>query len=654
MKKIALLVLLGGVVAAVALSLDSPPRAPKVVVLGIDGMDPRLLQQFMDSGDLPHFKELAAKGGFTPLQTTMPPLSPVAWSTFITGTLPQSHGVFDFLHRDPVRLLPESAMARTTPPGWTLSLGSWVIPLEAGKIEQLRQGRAFWEYLSERDIPATIFRMPVNFPPVEAGRALSGMGTPDLLGTSGTFTFFTSGPVPEHEVSGGRIVPVEVESLRVVMKLEGPPNTFRLLPSTEGKAEHPFLATELSADLDPEHPAVRLQVQGRELVLQEGEWSDWVPLEFEAIPYLVTVHSACRFHLQQVRPDFRLYVSPLQISPASPAMPITYPADWAGDLHRRLGLFYTQELAEETKGFSSGILSGREFWEQSQFVYREQRRMLDRALEEFRDGFLFFYFSSVDQGCHMLWRYSDAAHPAYVEDPLLSGSIGTLYREMDEALGRILAVADDDTTLIVMSDHGFAPFYWEVNLNSWLLDRGYVRLEDPTRRDGFTAFANVDWSGTRAYAVGLNGLYVNLRGREGKGIVSQGREYEALLDRLEQDLLGMVDPRNGNRPVSFVLRSGDAAGAAGRRGPDLIVGYAYGYRSSWKSPLGEFPLTLFQDNLDPWSGDHSMDYRQVPGILLSNRRITLPDPALYDLTVAVLDEYGIARPAGMMGQDCLE
>ncbi len=653
MRRIGLLVLLGAVVAVAALSLDSHPPAPRVVVLGIDGMDPRLLQRFMDAGDMPHFRELAAGGSFTPLQTTMPPLSPVAWSTFITGALPDHHGVFDFLHRDPVKLLPESAMARTTPPAWTLSLGSWVIPLEGGKIEQLRQGRAFWEYLWELGISVTIYRIPVNFPPVEAGRALSGMGTPDLLGTSGTFTFYTSGPVSE-EVSGGRVVPVRIEDLRVVMKLEGPANTFRVKPAEGGEMEHPHLAVGFSADLDGEQPVVRLQVPDRELVLREGEWSDWVPLTFDAIPYLVTVHSACRFYLQQVRPEFRLYVSPLQISPASPAMPITHPEDWAGELHEQLGLFYTQELAEETKAFSSGLLSGHEFWEQSQSVYREQRSMLDAALENFEDGFLFFYFSSVDQGCHMLWRYSDPDHPAYVEDPLLGGSIRTLYREMDEALGRILQAAGRDTTVIVMSDHGFAPFYWEVNLNSWLLDRGYVKLEDATRRDGITAFANVDWSGTRAYAVGLNGLYVNLRGRERQGIVSQGRDYQALLDRLEQDLLAMVDPRNGNHPVSYVLRGGEAAGAAGRRGPDLIVGYAHGYRSSWKSPLGEFPLTVFQDNLDPWSGDHSMDYRQVPGILLSNRRVSLPEPALYDLTVAVLDEYGVPRPEGMLGQDCLD
>jgi len=226
---------------------------------------------------------------------------------------------------------------------------------------------------------------------------------------------------------------------------------------------------------------------------------------------------------------------------------------------------------------------------------------------------------------------------------------------MDEALGRVMQSVDDDTTLIVMSDHGFNPFYWEVNLNSWLVDKGYVKLKDLTQRDGVTLFQNVDWSGTQAYALGLNGLYVNLRGRESNGIVSQGAEYDQVLDRLEADLLAMQDPRNGNHPITLVTRTHrDLKGTNVASAPDLIIGYNRGYRSSWKSPLGEFPREVFLDNRDPWSGDHSVDYRLVPGILLSNRKISLDKPALYDLTVGVLDEYGVRKLPAMIGQDCLD
>lgn len=658
MKTLLTLALAAVIASCAILSATSEDSSPKMVILGIDGMDPRLLERFLNEGQLPNFQRLIAQGDFKPLQTTMPPLSPVAWSTFITGTNPGRHGIYDFLHRDPQTIIPEFAMVRTTPSDWNLEIGSLIIPLSGGKIEQLRQGAPFWEHLEDSGVATTIYRMPVNFPPSDKGQSLSGMGTPDILGTPGTFSFFTtSAPENKDDISGGRVYEVIVQNQRVDASLIGPPNTFRQPKENvwTGALEHPDMSIDFQVFLDPDNPVAKFVVQDEQFILKEGEWSDWIPLEFEALPYLVDVGAIGRFYLQQVRPEFRLYVTPLQISPSDPAMPITNPESWSGDLHESLGYFYTQELPEETKAFSGGILTADEFWEQAQFVYREQRRELDYALENFEKGLLFFYFSSVDQGSHMLWNTMDPMHPAYVADHPLRDAIPTLYRQMDEALGRILESVDDETTVIVMSDHGFSPFYWEVNLNSWLLREGYVRLKDPTRRDGFPLFTNVDWSRTQAYALGLNGLYVNLRGRERQGIVSQGRDYERLLDRLERSLLGMTDPRNDQKPVGFVLRTGrDYEGADLEKAPDMIVGYSSGYRSSWKSPLGEFPREMFLDNLDPWSGDHSIDFHEVPGVLVTNRKISLESPSLYDLTVAVLDEFGVPKPPRMSGQDCLK
>jgi len=622
--------------------------AKKVVILGIDGMDPQILKGFAEKGLLPNFSKLMADGDFKALQTTMPPLSPVAWSTFITGMDPGGHEIFDFIHRDPKTIMPEFAMARTIPSDWTVTLGSWVIPLRGGRIESMRRGRAFWELLEEQGVPTTVYRMPSNFPPKSEGHTLSGMGTPDILGTPGTFSFYTDQPPPgSEEISGGRVFQVAVRDHKVDAQLLGPENSFR---TSGGNMTVPF-----EVFLDPEQPVAKLLVQDHELVLREGEWSDWVRVDFEALPYVVGVSAIGRFYLQQVRPSFKLYVTPLQINPEDPAMPISEPEDWVADLQRELGYFYTQELPEDTKAFSAGIFSGEEFWEQSQFVFRESRRALDYALRNFKEGLLFFYFSSVDQGSHMLWSYSDEKHPGFRRDSKLSGAIQTLYQEMDEALGKVMRSIDDDTTLIVMSDHGFNPFYWEVNLNSWLVEKGYVHLNDLSLRDGVTLYQNVDWSRTEAYALGLNGIYVNLRGREGNGVVSRGAEYDSLLDRLEADLLAMVDPRNGNHPVTLVTRTRrDLKGTNPDTGPDLIVGYNRGYRSSWKSPLGEFPREIFIDNRDPWSGDHSVDYRLVPGVLLSNRTISMEKPALYDLTVGVLDEFGAEKLPAMIGKDCLD
>ncbi len=641
----------------------------RVVVLGIDGMDHRLLTQFMAEGRLPNFQRLAETGSFSALETTMPPLSPVAWSTFITGMDPGGHGIYDFLHRDPLTAVPLESIYRLAPPGRSLTLGSWVIPISGGDYEAQRQGVAFWELLENAGVDTTIFRMPVNFPLVETpGRSLSGMGTPDILGTHGTFSYYTDYPPQNmNDMTGGTVHLVDVVNNRVASQLVGPPNMFRRFPTSNSRFrrsdedieyENPELTIDFEVLLDPEARAAKIVVQDTELILNEGEWSDWVGVSFEAIPLLVNLGASARFYLQELRPDFKLYVTPLQVDPTNPAFPISTPDGWSAELAASVGRFYTQELPEDTKAFQEGIFSGHEFWEQSQFVYREQRQALDHVLDSFEDGLLFFYFSSVDQGAHMLYHYMDREHPLHEADDDLRDGVQTLYEEMDEVVGRLVEFADQDptydTTLVVMSDHGFSPFYWGVNLNSWLVEKGYVALQDPSQQGASPLFLNVDWSRTTAYAVGLQGLYVNVRGREAQGIVAPGNEHAEVLDRLEQDLLDMVDERSGQSPVRLVFRTAEEwKGPNLDNAPDIIVGYSWGYRTSWDSPLGQFPREVFVDNDETWSGDHSIDYRLVPGVFLSNREIAIENPSLDDLTVTVLDEFGVSPLPEMLGDDAL-
>ena len=654
----------------------------KVFVLGVDGLDPKLIQSYMEQGLLPNIKKMVDRGHFKPLQTSMPPLSPVAWSTFITGMDPGGHGVFDFIHRDPKTLFPTRAESGVRP-GENVSVGEckqfplpWPLADEGGP-ENLRQGRAFWQILEEHGVPTTVYRMPANFPPVESeGKSLSGMGTPDIRGTPGTFSFYTDRFVPDaSSFTGGEVYPVRVEEGHVrstskskQMKLYGPPKPFLDLSTKECRKKNELeckesrepecgklLEVPFDVYVDADRPAAMFYVQDTEFVLQQGEWSDWVPIDFEVLPVLGSVSAIGRFYLKQVRPEFELYVTPLQINPDNPgAMQISTPESWSHELCEELGYFYTQELAEDTKALTHGVLDGHEFWDQTQFVFDEQKRAFDHMLREFDEGLLFYYFSSIDQNSHMLWNYMDPEHPGFLDDRKLQGGIESLYRDLDTLVGRALEAVGEDTPFIIMSDHGFCPFYWQVNLNSWLVEKGYVTLIDPAKQGRSILFGNVDWSRTRAYAVGLNGLYVNLRGRERRGIVNQGREHEELLAQLERDLLEMVDPRNEQQVVTLVVNSRrDLHGPLAGSGPDLIVGYNWGYRSSWKSPLGEFPKQVFEDNTQPWSGDHSVDYRHVPGVLISNRPITLEQPALYDLTVAILDEYGVPKPEEMIGEDCL-
>jgi hypothetical protein len=471
----------------------------------------------MDEGVLPNFEKLVAEGEFSTLETTNPPLSPIAWSTFITGMDPGGHGIYDFIHRDLKSGSPYMSMAKEGDPPESMAFGTWVFPLGSGEMLNLRKGTAFWEILEDNDIPTTVFRMPANFPPVESGgKALSGMGTPDARGTPGTFSFYSTRRLPNAKsITGGDAYVVSIKDGRIRAKLFGTQNPFRRLekpsrnPDDEPEWDHPDLESEFFVYVDPDKPVAKVVVGDVELVLQEGEWSEWVPVMFKTGPVPgvhPTLEATGRFYLRQVRPDFELYVTPLQISPKSPALPISTPSSWSKELWKALGYFYTQELPEDTKAFFEGIFTGHEFWTQAQFVYRERRRALDYFLEEMDEGLTFFYFSSVDQGCHMLWHYIDPEHPFFDEDEMLADGVRTLYKEMDEAVGHAMTYVDDDTTFIVMSDHGFAPFNRQVNLNTWLLEKGYASLRDPSIQGRYPWFANVDWSRTRAYAAGLNGL----------------------------------------------------------------------------------------------------------------------------------------------------
>ena len=659
LSRVAVAVLL----SLVAIAANAAEPARKVLVIGVDGMDPRLLQQFIDEGRMPNFERLKKEGDFRPLQTSMPPQSPVAWSTFITGMDPSGHGIYDFVHRKPETLEPYLSMSEALPASKSLKIGTWELPLSGGEVNLLRRGKAFWQILEENGIPTTIFRMPANFPPAESpGRSFSGMGTPDILGTPGTFQYFSNAPPPDWQnMAGGIVSRTRVVNDVVTAKIVGPPNGFRRFPkedqpkgSDEVEYESPDTELELKVYVDRENKTAKIVVDEMEIVLEQGEWSEWIRFDFDMIPYVAAVNAIGRFYLQEVYPNFKLYLSPLQINPDDPAMPLSTPDDWSHELAQALGLFYTQELPEDTKAFSGEVFSGREFWEQAHFVLRERTKALDYFLDNFHEGLLFFYFSSLDQCSHMLWHRMDKKHPFYHAEGGLGDGLKTVYGEIDETMGRVLQAVDDHTTLIVMSDHGFAPFYWGVNLNTWLLEKGYVVLKDPSIQGELPMFGNVDWTRTRAYALGLNGLYVNLKGRETNGIVEPGKPYKVLLDDLEKDMLAMVDARNGNNAVTLVVQTRrDFRNPKPDIGPDIIVGYNRGYRTTAESGLGEFPTEVFVDNNDEWSADHSLDYRLVPGVLFTNRLITLDKPALHDLTVSVLDEYGIAPLPEMIGKDCI-
>jgi predicted AlkP superfamily phosphohydrolase/phosphomutase len=612
------------------------PAGQRVVVLGIDGLDYHLVRDLVAQGRLPNLARLGAAGQFTPLATSTPPLSPVAWSTFLTGLDPGEHGIFDFIHRHPETIESFLSTSRTVPPSRMLTFGRWQFPLAAGRVELLRHGTPFWEVLEQRGVETTIVRMPANFPPSgTATRELSGMGTPDMLGTYGIFTLFTSRPevFERQDVSGGMVLPVDVLDGVVRASIEGPPNPYLVTPVPTTVA--------FEAHVDQAKSAVKIVIGDQAQVLRVGEWGDWLAVELPLAP-MTTLPGEVRFLLKGLAPYFELYASPINLDPFSPALPISSPEDYASELARVGGRFYTQGMPEDTRGMNAGVLKADELLAQARITADENLRQFDYVLGRFADGLLFYYFGHVDQVSHMMWRAMDPTHPAYTDaDAKYRHVVEDLYVQMDGVVGRTAAALGPRDLLVVMSDHGFTSWRRSFHLNSWLRDQGYLVLRDPNAEDP-GLFGNVDWTNTRAYALGLNGLYINVAGREKTGIVAPA-DRERVADEIAARLLATVDPATGAPAVTKMYRREQVYKLAGveRIAPDLIVGYAKGTRSSDESALGGLPREVIVDNRDPWSGDHCMDHESVPGILLTSRALRKHAPSLETLAAAILAEFGI-------------
>ncbi len=624
---------------------DFKPVGKRVIVLGIDGMDPKLLTNFMERGVMPNFSRLAAEGSFKELTTSVPPQSPVAWSNFITGMNPGGHGIYDFIHREPQSRIPYLSTSGMTPPSNILKLGKYRIPLKGGEAVLYRKGKAFWQILEEQGIPSVLFKIPANFPPAETeAKTFSGMGTPDILGSYGIFTFFTDdSSLYQDDIAGGEVAMVKIEEGMVETAIEGPPNSLL--------KEEPTAVAPVSIYIDPYEDIARIKTGESDFILKPGEWSDWVEVKFELLKSIASASGIVRFYLRRTKPHLELYCSPVNLNPADPALPLSTPPEYTKELYQNLGYFYTLGIPEDTKALSAGYLTYDEFIQQAELVLEDRLREFDYTWRNFKDGFYLFYFSTLDQNSHSLWSTFDREHPLYQSE--LEHKYGwrlmEFYRTMDEVLGRVLSEMNPEDLLLIMSDHGFAPFRYCFDLNTWLLDNGYISLKDTSGR-GREFFPGVNWRKTKAYGLGINSLYLNIRGRESGGNVSRA-EAEELKEELVEKLTAAIDPRTGQHPISRVWKREEAyRGADVPNAPDLIVGYNTGYRASWDTVLGKFPRHIYSDNQDRWSGDHCVDNQWVPGVLLSNRHIDKEAPALYDLTATILTEFGIDIPDDMVGE----
>jgi predicted AlkP superfamily phosphohydrolase/phosphomutase len=631
-------VLLTAIVLLCGCGDGAPPAydKPSVIVLGVDGMDPVLAQRFMDEGTMPNMARLVASGTFQPLGTSVPPLSPIAWSDFITGMDAGGHGIFDFLHRDPETWIPYFAMAKTESAEGT-KIGKYQIP-GSGSMELLRRGEAFWEVLERHGVPATVVRMPVNFPPSgTASRELSGMGTPDITGSPGTFSWYTSVlfAFSGQEVDGGEVYEVWEEDGVVEAQLHGPPNPFL--------AAEPELVYDFNIYVDPVDDIAKIVVGDEERIVKVGEWTDWVPFEFEMIP-TQSLPAMTRFYLRRVRPEFELYAAPLNFDPMNPGTPISTPPEYAAELAEASGRFYTQGMPEDTKAYEEGVLTRDEFLAQAKIAGREIQEQFEHVLADFKGGLLYYYTGNLDQTSHMMYRVIDLEHPKYDAefDGPYANAMAEVYQEADNLIGYALDHMPEDTLLVVMSDHGFAPFRRTMSLNTWLKENGYLTVKDESLKKDPGLYLNVDKSKTRAYSGGLNGLYLNLKGREKDGIVDPA-DRDALLAEISEGLLSVIDPATGGPAVTKVYLREEHYKDRGELeiGPDLVIGYAWSYGSSGESSLGSVPAELFEDNDRLWTGDHGMDHETVPGVLLTSRPLKKKATSLKNLAASILAEYGI-------------
>ncbi len=669
------------IAAAAACSPAAPPArfTQKMVILGFDGMDPRLVEQWMAEGKLPNMAKLARQGGSYRLETTASPESPTSWSSFAIGGNPGRHSIYDFLIHDVKTYMPDTGMVRREMPTVLFNY----VPTSKPKIVSLRGGTSFWVTAGEAGVRSAILTVPVTFPPeaVPNGRMLSGLPLPDVRGTIGTFSYFATDLSRYEEGStemGGLLKRLVFTGDTARTELTGPPNpivkaqsdAIRKKPQPWSDADKARLAElDRAADImipmtiqwDRQAKRATIELQGESIRLGEREWSRWVPLEFR-VNLLVRVYGMAQLFLIKAGDDLQLYVSPINWRPESPLVPISSPDSFSAELQKRFGTYRTLGWAEATWPLNEDRIDEQAFMDDLFRAFDDRARIIVDEVRSGRSDLVVGVLESTDRVQHMFWRLLDTTHPMYDAKAAAQygDAIERVYRRCDDLVGRVVDSAAPGTLVIVLSDHGFHSFRQAVNLNTFLVEQGFLARSGPEaperKRDeaflGGQFWQGVDWTRSKAYSLGLGQIYFNMRGREAQGIVNQGDDYKRLADDISSKLLALTDPATGARVVSAVYRKDQVFwGPYLDTAPDLQVGFADGYRVSWQTSLGGSPPGLVYPNMRKWSGDHcSFDYLTIPGSLISGRKLDTDAPRIVDLAPTVLKYFGVAIPKEMDGK----
>ena len=604
----------------------------KVILLGMDGLDPRIVSDLMQNGKLPNFKALSESGSFTAMDTSNLAQSPVAWASIATGMNPGHHGVFDFLGRRISDYMPELAVYRINHKNIFGKREAMFLPV--------MHCNTFWDYISDNNIPSTILKWPMTFQPKQNNAKLfAGLGVPDIKGGLGRYAFYTTKDIAEGEEGAEKVVRVKFNGDTIKTFLAGP-NVAKMRAREEAKVD--FQITVL-----PDRSGAELNIDGKKISVKTGDWSEWVEVKFK-LGMMKTASGTVKFFLNATNPDLELYMTPVQINPKDPAFVITSPDEYIQELSREMGIFYTIGMPEDTKAFEEGRMDEEAFISMCDEVIEEQEKMLWYEMDKFKEGLIASAFFSTDRVQHMFWATRDTEHPLYEKEyaEKYGHVIDDYYRKMDDILGKVMKRVDNETAVMVFSDHGFSTFRRAVHINSWLVENGYMKLTKKITsddKDGGGLFQFVDWKNTKAYALGFGGIFLNIKGRERNGIVEKGEGADTVMDGIIKGLSELKDSVDGKSVVKKVYRSKDIySGPNVGNAPDLLVGFQDGYRVSWQTAIGGSPVDLLEDNTKKWSGDHIIDPSLVPGILLTNFKIRRDKPTLMDIAPSVLDCFGMS------------
>ncbi len=615
-------------------------RVRKTIVLGLDGLEPEICESMMARGELPNLSRLRDTGTYRRLETSMPALSPVAWSTFATGTDPSRHGIYDFIARDPHTYAPKLSSSEVYGQARVIRIGPFAIPRGRTGVRNLRRSRTFWSVLTDHGVFSSVLRVPITFPVEKIdGVMVAGMCVPDLRGSQGSFTFITSERASAPD--GGLTLDIARDGGTI--DIPGPPNPVDGSALTT-RVEIRRVTTRAGAS------RVELIANQQRVELNQGSYTPWIRLAFRATRG-VTVHGIARFLPVSLDGPLAVYATPIQIDPERPAMPVSHPTVFSIHLAKLLGQFGTLGLLEDTSALNDGAIDEQGFLDQAYLYHDERRAMWTHTLSRLRSGLAVCVFDVSDRLQHMFFRYRDPEHPANAGRDMTrhAGAIEEMYRRMDQLVGETLRHVDSKTALFVISDHGFKTFQRGVNLNAWLEREGLLVTKNGAGPGEY--LSAIDWSRTRAYALGLGGIFINLKGRERLGIV-EAAEANALKRRIGEGLCALED--GGVRCIRRVVDvAAEWNGPYRETGPDLIPGYEVGYRVSWDCAKGAVRPELFEDNTKRWSGDHCMDSDVVPGVLFTNVPLVDHNARLIDMGPTVLDLFGVGVPAYMTGRSML-